>query len=1044
MSDIYLSRIQIQDFRTFGHFDVEIPPEPGVVLLSGTNGLGKSSFFDAIEWGLTGKIRRFTPYILKGKYLESDYLTRRGAEPGSHEVRLTYSDGALIERSAAGGTPMSAIIELLAQADRPAINDLGTYLALTHFLGQASEQRFTSRESQDQWQALKGPSGIERLELVRSGLRGRSTTTAFTRRIEDEQTVIASIERKIAEWQGLEARRDRLRQAAHAAGTLTTEELAQRATALESELFSLLKEHSPAIVGESASQRLGRVGERIEQAIQEFIEKEATLEGMAGAVAQFIFASTNARTDHPVLTRARQEVDNARSNLSTATAVCQSADAALTAQKTVIVTIEHEISILEAARSDLSERGQLAPQIAQADAEVSRLSAIVAERGAARAAAKAAVRKHADAVAEVARLRSIWQRAVALVDANTTLLNLEAIVSKNAADLESARQAASVAQLELEPLKAKSDILSQQLKLLVAAQAEAERHASQISAAVAAVASHVHDDDTVCPVCRTPFQPGQLKLLAEEAARSKDARLADMAAEIEKQRSEAASAGVRIAELNAVINAPLQLEKIWEASGKTAATARAALIRDLGSEHNADLGALSNNRMQEARKELAQAELGEESLASHAAAAGKQIAAIDAELDDLTGRETAARTQLNELRAADQSSAERTIARGMAGVSLESLGTRIAEQRTSLEAARTQLAQLADKANTAKTQLDGCRVTLAAAERASAEIESERSNSEAAARQIAQRWNRGGLDGLPNQATLDASLAEVRERATAVRLFSDRQHELARENQDLLRQQEIDEVIEAMRAAGGDEALSDPLAYLSGLRAKESAARVSLKLTKEARKAVSGFTELLKERAEGFSTRVLAPLNNVINDFNDAMLSTPGESIQFKAEHRVDTTSFGMSLRYRQQIEEVIERQKGLPPQIVLSEGQLAANGFSILCAASIAYPWSRWRSLLLDDPLQHNDIIHTAAFVDLMRNMVERQGYQLIMSSHDRAESSYIARKFDAAGIACSQIELTAPSSTGVIHQGPEYNSRAKQAMRDRTTKTQFSQASA
>jgi ABC-type nitrate/sulfonate/bicarbonate transport system ATPase subunit len=115
----------------------------------------------------------------------------------------------------------------------------------------------------------------------------------------------------------------------------------------------------------------------------------------------------------------------------------------------------------------------------------------------------------------------------------------------------------------------------------------------------------------------------------------------------------------------------------------------------------------------------------------------------------------------------------------------------------------------------------------------------------------------------------------------------------------------------------------------------------------------------------------------------------------------------------------------------VITEGQLAANGFSILCAASVAYPWSTWKALLLDDPLQHNDIIHAAAFVDLMRNLVEQKGYQLLMSSHERSEAEFISRKFDAAGIPCSVLELTAPSRAGVNYIPVRYNEAANAAMR-------------
>src|SRR5207253_618507 len=139
------------------------------------------------------------------------------------------------------------------------------------------------------------------------------------------------------------------------------------------------------------------------------------------------------------------------------------------------------------------------------------------------------------------------------------------------------------------------------------------------------------------------------------------------------------------------------------------------------------------------------------------------------------------------------------------------------------------------------------------------------------------------------------------------------------------------------------------------------------KWSEEARAAVQAFSDKLRDEADRFSTQFLAPLNTLIDDFNEALLSTPGESVRFNADHHVDTTRFDMGLRFRDPLEDAMY-DTDLPPQVLLSEGQLAANGFSILCAASTAYPWSRWRSLLLDDPLQHNDIIHAAAFVDLMR----------------------------------------------------------------------------
>lgn len=1040
MSDIYLSRIHIQDFRTFGHFEIDIPAAPGLLLLTGTNGLGKSSFFDAIEWSLTGKIRRFSQYVEKGKKTpEADYLTRRGAEPGSHEVTLTFSEGNPIERSAARATPhLASIIAQLAHADRPTITDLGTYLALTHFLGQASQQRFTSREPQDQWEALKGPSGIERLEQIRSGLRGRATVSAFSRRIDKEESALKEVEKHIADWQGWQARLNRLRQAARAAGTLTADEVAHGVAVLEAKLFDLLREAAPVIAGETSSQRLARLNQRVAQALQAFTERQATIEGLSERIGQFTTASANARTDHPVLVRARQEVSNAQAALSAATVHAEAADAAEVAQNNALATIEQEIAILEAARSDLTRRGELAAQIGAVESELSSLTTKIAERRTALAGAEAAVREHADRAAEVARLRSLARGARALVVSHSTLLDLEDTVSRNETALASARQAASNAQTNLETLRLQRGLLLGQIDHVRGAQAAAERHASAVSAAVATLASHIDNDDTNCPLCRTPFKPGELKLLADEAARSRDARLAGTTAEIERLRVEASTLDARIGELEVVVDTRAHLERTWQASLDAATAARTALAHELGVDVRDNLAALANAREEKAYWAVAESERQLESHAPLGAASVEQCTSIAAELEELIGRATQVTRRLNALRSEDQGCAERITARGVVAVSIESLNARLSMQRASLEAARSHRAQLATAGATAKFRLDNLRKALVIAERVMTEAEGARANAESAANQLAQDWTRSGLEGLPSQAALDRSLAAVKSNTTAVRFLNDRLQALANDNQSVLLQDEINETVGALLGAGGIAGLADPATYLAKLQSKAAAARAALRLTREARAAVMSYTELLKERAENFSAHVLAPLNGVIDDFNDAMLSTPGESIQFKAEHRVDATSFGMSLRYRELIDNAIEKQKDLPPQLVLSEGQLAANGFSILCAASTAYPWSRWRALLLDDPLQHNDIIHTAAFVDVMRNMVEFKGYQLIMSSHDRGESDFIARKFDAAGLPCSTILLTAPSDKGVVHEGPEHNQAAKRILKKAAGYTQ------
>ena len=69
-----------------------------------------------------------------------------------------------------------------------------------------------------------------------------------------------------------------------------------------------------------------------------------------------------------------------------------------------------------------------------------------------------------------------------------------------------------------------------------------------------------------------------------------------------------------------------------------------------------------------------------------------------------------------------------------------------------------------------------------------------------------------------------------------------------------------------------------------------------------------------------------------------------------------------------------------------------------------------------MDDPLQHNDIIHGSAFIDLLRNMVRQLDYQVILSTHDSSEAQFLLRKCEAAGLNVTYCELTPSGDQGLV----------------------------
>ena len=98
------------------------------------------------------------------------------------------------------------------------------------------------------------------------------------------------------------------------------------------------------------------------------------------------------------------------------------------------------------------------------------------------------------------------------------------------------------------------------------------------------------------------------------------------------------------------------------------------------------------------------------------------------------------------------------------------------------------------------------------------------------------------------------------------------------------------------------------------------------------------------------------------------------------------------------------------PIAALCSEGELAAIALAQLLSCHTAYPWSKWSALILDDPVQTHDVIHVAAFLDLLRNLVLERGTQVFFTTQDPDLAQWCRRKFDSAGVDCGVLRLSGP----------------------------------
>jgi chromosome segregation protein len=83
----------------------------------------------------------------------------------------------------------------------------------------------------------------------------------------------------------------------------------------------------------------------------------------------------------------------------------------------------------------------------------------------------------------------------------------------------------------------------------------------------------------------------------------------------------------------------------------------------------------------------------------------------------------------------------------------------------------------------------------------------------------------------------------------------------------------------------------------------------------------------------------------------------------------------------------------GHNPKFLFSSGQRRAAGMAFLLAVHLSRPWCAWKSLLLDDPVQHIDDYRALNLVEVLA-AIRRTGRQVIVAAEDSALGDLLCRR--------------------------------------------------
>lgn len=104
-----------------------------------------------------------------------------------------------------------------------------------------------------------------------------------------------------------------------------------------------------------------------------------------------------------------------------------------------------------------------------------------------------------------------------------------------------------------------------------------------------------------------------------------------------------------------------------------------------------------------------------------------------------------------------------------------------------------------------------------------------------------------------------------------------------------------------------------------------------------------------------------------------------------------------------------------LNPQFLFSSGQRRATGLAFLLSVNLSLAWSKWRSILLDDPVQHVDDFRAVHLAEVASQLVTG-GRQVICAVEDEALADLLCRRLPVDHVGAGKRLTLGPNADGAL----------------------------
>ncbi|MDH4564536.1 MULTISPECIES: AAA family ATPase [unclassified Pseudomonas] len=999
-----LKSITLSNIRRFGA-DTTIELSRGATILLAPNGTGKTAIFEAIEFGLTGKISRLdgnlSPIIR-----DSQIMARVSLDFGDVQASAQVSNIGVVERTG----DLSPLFPETAPEDIPFL------LRLTHLLDQREGEWLVKAEPK-----IAG-SQLARLPIGKDGTQVSSALggirRALTEQLKQAKSALETLEAEFGEWQSLILDRDLA--ASQSQGALRSKEnIAESISDIARQAQSFEQLPAGLLVPPLGQDGLETVHDALEQLVQAKLDRLrdqiTALAEVDGLIGRFVSDQARSEQLGNDLIAVTQELTQKK-------------------QDRVLVAANHERLQQELVTAE-GERDAIGQQLNRHVNETQAKEAVDQRKQVLETADKTLT--SAESLASTLRSQHegneqlgvqhdhINRQRKALLQIDADLLTAHQLLER----WEQTIQHVADVTGSISGEEAEEDVLQEQLRTAVSSRiaAEAEELAAKshhetltsaadsIRQAVASIAAHLPSDRGDCPLCGEEHGAIILHERVAKALEAIDPNVVDAERRVKKAADALRECSEAVTHAEAELRAckdrivELEFQQAGLAAdindfrtnillgGDTVPLAKESIRRREDANASAKLQLdekqsnlappLAPNVFDQTKNAYDSAVRALDSARQGRSEASSRLEQATAALAAITADAPPAQT-LEELSSAQNQNANQ----------IADLSSKVTAEQSALDRQQVQLTDVTNRVSDLETQLSDAQSRLATA-RAS--------------------WRQLSFAGDPTAEVASSREAQLQSTVT----------ELARHSEKL-RTIKIEigawSKLEQARLAQGlldrrrGELSEDE--FTANLRQRMEKERLSQKRLSLLSDAMDTLNQYLSSEIANVQKHVLAVVPRW-----QALLK------RVVREQRFTGTNLDFRSLYRKERAEVSVPLHGelVPVPAIASEAQLTDLQLTFLLSMALDHQWSSWRGLLLDDPTQHHDLVHAASVFDVLRDYIVDHGFQVVIATHDALQARYFMRKLQNDGIEARLWSLT-PTPDGVTASESPWPVRSQLAVNE------------